>query len=100
MRVTSITIRRVAAAALAAPILALVGAGAAGAAPQQAAPASHQSVVTHGDGCGGYGDWGYGWRYNDRFHDDCGYGYGYGHGYGGYGGYGYGYDNGVVVVVL
>lgn len=99
MRVQSMTIRRVAAAVIAAPILALVGAGAAGAAPQQAAPASHQSVVTHGDGCRGYGDWGYGWRYNHHF-NDCGYGYGHG-GYGGYGGYGYGgYDNGVVVVVV
>ncbi|MGW3244965.1 hypothetical protein [Streptomyces sp. NPDC001070] len=94
MRVNSMTIRRVAAAALAAPILALVGAGAAGAAPQQAVSASHQSVVTHGDRCWGYGDWGYGWRYNHHY-DDCDYGYGYG-----YDGYNYGYDNGVVVVVL
>ncbi|MFG2303406.1 hypothetical protein [Actinacidiphila glaucinigra] len=99
MRVQSMTIRRVAAAALAAPILALVGAGAAGAAPQQAAPASHQSVVTHGDGCRGYGDWGYGWRYNHHYDNDCGYGWG-GYGWGGYGGYDNGYDNGVVVVVL
>ncbi|MEU4094483.1 hypothetical protein [Streptomyces sp. NPDC026673] len=89
MHINSITARRVAAAALAAPILTFVGVGTAAAAPQQTAT---QSVVDHGGcwgyGCG-YGGYGYG-----------GYGYGPGFGYGpGYGyGYGPGYGNGVIVI--
>ncbi|MFI8187079.1 hypothetical protein ACIF70_42405 [Actinacidiphila glaucinigra] len=85
MRINSITVRRVAAAALAAPILALVGVGTAAAAPQQTPTTSQQSVI-HG-GC-----WGHGCGYG-------GYGYGPGYGYGGYG-YGPGYGGNGVIVIL
>ncbi|MEU4093019.1 hypothetical protein [Streptomyces sp. NPDC026673] len=69
-----ITVRQAVAAALAVPVIALVGASAADAAPQTTASAVHQSVQGGGGGFGPYAPIG---------------GYGIYGGYGLYGGYGY-----------